>query len=97
MPKITLHHGSATDIPAADCGQDADSGNGYYSYNWYLLPYTGSLTDEALRAVQTALRTRHYRPPFASLHSVERHGIPRGGRNGDGGVLLVGLTYHHGD
>lgn len=95
MPKVTLHHGSATDIPAADCGQDADSGNGYYSYNWYLLPYTGNLTDEAFRAVHSALRTRHHRPPFASLHSVRTHGTPRD--DGNGGVLLVGLTYHHGD
>ncbi len=93
MNKITLHHGSVSCVSASDVNRDADSGNGYYSYSYYLLPYSGEMTQDALNNVSSALHKKHYRAPFASLHGVWEFG--KGSPTG--GVLLVGVTYHHGD
>jgi hypothetical protein len=91
--KVTLHYGSVSHVSAKDVGQEADSGNGYYSYSYYLLPYSGEMTSDALSAVQTNLHKRHYSPPFTSLRCVRQLGAP----SKTGGVLLVGQTKHHGD
>ena len=93
MNKVTLHHGSVSYVSAADVNREADSGNGYYSYNYYLLPYSGKMTQEALCNVSSALHKRHYSAPFSSLHGVWEFG--KGSELG--GILLVGVTYHHGD
>jgi hypothetical protein len=93
MNKITLHHGSTTYVSAATVGKPVDSGNGYYSYSYYLLPYSGEMTQDALCAVHSKLHKKHYAPPFSSLNGVEIFGTP----SKTGGLLLVGTTYHHGD
>jgi len=93
MNKITLHHGSVSHVSAAAVGLPADSGNGYYSYSYYLLPYSGDMTPEALGAVQSNLHKKHYSPPFTSLEGVRIFGTA----TPTGGILLVGQTYHHGD
>jgi len=91
--KVTLHHGSTSYVPAASVGKPVDSGNGYYSYSYYLLPYSGKMTEDALCAVQSKLNKTHYHAPFSSLNCVEIFGSPME----TGGILLVGTTYHHGD
>jgi len=93
MNKVTLHYGSVSHVSASDVGQENDSGNGYYSYSYYLLPYSGEMTNDALAAVSSKLHKRHYSPPFTSLHCARIFGAP----SKTGGVLLVGQTYHHGD
>jgi hypothetical protein len=93
MNKVTLHHGSVSHVNAAAVGKPVDSGNGYYSYSYYLLPYSGEMTSEALGAVQSKLHKKHYSPPFTSLNGVEVFGA--GSKSG--GILLVSQTYHHGD
>lgn len=90
---IRLHFGQAIAVLAKAVNKPEDSGNGYYSYSYYLLPYTGTLTSEAQAAVQRHLHKKHYSYPFTSLNLVE----PFGSQNENNGLLLVGTTYHHGD
>ncbi len=92
---IRLHWGQSVSVSAKSVGQAEDSGNGYYSYSYYLLPYTGTLTPEAKAAVQSHLHNKHYHYPFTSLSCVKEFGALN--LAGDGGILLVGTTYHHGD
>lgn len=89
---IRLHFGSVTGVSANAVGERADSGNGYYSYSYYLLPYTGKMCPKALAAVNSHLFKKHYSPPFVSFGSARVHG-----EDETGGVLLVSTTYHHGD
>lgn len=93
MNFIRLHRGRAIAVLAEAVNKPADSGNGYYSYDYYLLPYTGTMTPEAMAAVNRHLHKKHYSYPFTSLNCVEVFGSP----NENGGMLLVGTTYHHGD
>jgi hypothetical protein len=90
---IRLHFGQAIAVEPKAVGKPVDSGNGYYSYSYYLLPYTGTLTTEAGAAVRRHLHNKHYHYPFTSLNCVEVFGS----QNENNGLLLVSTTYHHGD
>ena len=92
--KNQLHFSRRVSVEASQIGQPVDSGNGYYSYSYFLLPYTGKMDNEALSVVSTILHKRHYNYPFTSMNSLEVFG------NSDdqkGGILLYSVTYHHGD
>ena len=91
--KNVLHFSKAFEVDAVTVNRPKDSGNGYYSYSYYILPYSGVMTPEKMRDVYKILHDRHYRPPFTSLGGVQvyRNVTPTGGE------LLVSLTYHHGD
>jgi hypothetical protein len=93
MNFIRLHFGKAISVLPEAVNKPADSGNGYYSYDYYLLPYTGIMTPEAMTAVNRHLHKKHFSYPFTSLHGVEVFGTS----NDNNGLLLVGTTYHHGD
>lgn len=90
---IRLHFGQAIAVLPEAVGKPKDSGNGYYSYSYYLLPYTGTLTSKALAAVHAHLSDKHYRPPFVSFRDAESFGS----QNENNGLLLVSTIYHHGD
>lgn len=88
-----LHFSQLTQVKAEMVGQPIDSGNGYYSYSYFLLPYSGKMTTEGLSAVSQILHKRHYSYPFTSLGS----GLQVMGESQKGGIILYSVTYHHGD
>jgi len=98
---IRLHFGKFVPVPAKSLGLPEDSGNGYYSYSYYILPYTGNLSIDARAAVVKHLFNKFFSPPFTSLGTVEQHSVVTENRNGleveTGGELRVQLIYHHGD
>ena len=49
-------------------GEEADSGNGYYSYSYFTIPFSGTITTpEDMSRVSAAFHKRFYNPPFASM------------------------------
>lgn len=90
--KNLIHFGQKRDLPVPE-GERADSGNGYYSYNWIEIPYSGLVTPENESSVYTAINDRFY---TRSLMSVSSFSIKP---NSDltGGVIVVKLCYHHGE
>ena len=92
--KNALHFSKRVNVKAEQVGKPVDSGNGYYSYSYFLLPFTGKMDQDGLAAVSTILHKRHYRAPFTSLNGVELFGTSDDQK---GGVLLYSVTYHHGD
>jgi hypothetical protein len=92
--KNTLHFGQVTTITAKEAGEPTDSGNGYYSYSYYKLPYSGHIGDTETRSILKILFDRHYRAPFTSLGSVFRN-YPNADKTG--GYIIYSVTYHHGD
>lgn len=88
-----LHFGKLRSIEAKEIGQPEDSGNGYYSYSYYILPFTGKIEGDALQKINQILHKRHYRYPFTSLGS----GLKVFSQSNTGGELLYSVTYHHGD
>ncbi len=92
--KNVLHFSQRVNVKAEKIGKPVDSGNGYSSYYYYLLPYSGKMTQEGLAAVSTILHKRHYRAPFTSMNGVELFGE---NDSDGGGLILYSVTYHHGD
>lgn len=83
-----LHFGRIQSISAKDAEMPEDSGNGYYSYSYYKLPYSGTITNEGFSRIYGILHKRHYCSPFTSfggVHKVEPDHI------------IYSVTYHHGD
>jgi hypothetical protein len=100
-----LHFAKVKMVSALEAGEPSDSGNGYYSYSYYTLPYTGEVTEGEngnIGKVASILHKRHYNYPFTSLGTVkvlERNqaGAGLGMMVEVGGVILYSVTYHHGD
>jgi hypothetical protein len=92
--KNLLHFGKIELIPAKEAGEPADSGNGYYSYAYYKLPYSGHIGEKETRTISGILHKRHYNYPFTSLGSTFRN-YPNEDKTG--GYILYSVTYHHGD
>jgi hypothetical protein len=83
-----LHFAKVTTVSSKDAGLPEDSGNGYYSYTYYKLPYSGKIDDAAMSRIYGILHKRHYCSPFTSfggVHKVEPDHI------------VYSVTYHHGD
>ena len=89
-----LHFSKRVNVKAEQVGKPVDSGNGYYSYSYFLLPFTGKMDQEALSKVSTILHKRHYSYPFTSMNGVEVFGTSD---DHEAGLLLYSVTYHHGD
>ena len=86
--KNALHFGQVSQVSAKDVGLPVDSGNGYYSYDYYKLPYSGKIEGDAMGKIYNILHKRHYSYPFTSfggVHKVEPDHI------------IYSVTYHHGD
>jgi hypothetical protein len=90
--KNILHFGKIKFVSAAEINQPRDSGNGFYSYSYYLLPFSGKYEGIAVSNVSNILFKKHYRPPFGSLGDIRLHSETL-----FGGELLVQTVYHHGD
>ena len=91
MTKNVLHFGKARGLSseeAAKLGLDKDSGNGYYSYSHYILPFSGVIDAAANNRISNILFKRHYRAPFVSLLGWKKYSENE---------LIVSVTYHHGD
>lgn len=67
---------------------ERDSGNGYYSYSYYVLPYSGQITEDNKKNIYRVLFDKHYRAPFSSLKDWSIFSENE---------ILVGVTCHHGD
>lgn len=70
----------------------ADSGNGYYSYSYYTVPFTGLINTRALGTISDIFHKRFYNPPFLSMGDwtvVDQ--------TPTGGLIRFSTTYHHGD
>lgn len=88
-----LHFSKEYAVAAKTVGKIEDSGNGFYSYCYYLLPYTGTIVDAyELSKVALIIHKKIYRPPFCSLGVVEHFATSE-----TGGLILYSVTYHHGD
>jgi len=100
-----LHFAQVKSVSAQEVGEPLDSGNGYYSYSYYTLPYTGQVTfgeDGNFGNICSILHKRHYNSTFTSLGTVKVHdrkiaGPGIGMMVEVGGIILYSVTYHHGD
>lgn len=91
MNKNLLHFGKAYRLTIEQVKKlnlSTDSGNGYYSYSYYVLPYSGVINKDNQAKVSKILFDRHYRPPFASFNQWTHFSEHE---------ILVAVTYHHGD
>jgi len=89
--KNLLHFSKSYPVSKEDAKKlniDTDSGNGYYSYDYYVLPFSGEITQEGSKNITNILHKRHYRYPFTTLKGWERFSENE---------ILVGVAYHHGD
>lgn len=91
-----IHFSQTINVKAADIGEPEDSGNGYYSYTYTHVPYTGDVSaDEARQNIYKAIRAKWY-STYSGLHSMGYADIiPNSERTG--GIIRVQHIYHHGD
>lgn len=87
-----LHFSQLRSVKAEEVGQPDDSGNGYYSYSYYILPFTG-IAANSIGAISQILHKRFYSYPFNSM-GFTKVWKEDGNR---GGEILFCVTYHHGD
>ncbi len=88
----TLHFGKIRSVTAKEIAEPEDSGNGYYSYNYYILPFTGTVNQKELGKISCLLHEKNYCYPFNSM------GFTRVFKQEDNsGEIVYCVTYHHGD
>lgn len=84
-----LHFGKLRNISAKEIGEAEDSGNGYYSYSYYVVPFTGKYNEGA---VYKAFRKKYPYNIFTSLGFIRLFK-----ETATGGEVVFCHTYHHGD
>lgn len=95
--KNTLHFSKAREVTPASVGMPVNSGNGFYSYTYILIPYSGTIPNpsDAAKSISNILHDKYYRAPFRSLSNWQFYPNFDGGAAA--GEILVTVNYHHGD
>jgi len=95
--KNLLHFAKIRNATEAEvAGLPKDSGNGYYSYSYYALPYSGIIGDAEEKSIKNILFKRHYNYPFTTFGNIVSI-LTSKDMSDLTGTIIYSATYHHGD